>query len=183
MQINKAITDTDYILGFMRNESPDYKGRKYLDMINWTDQQLESCHDQIQHMFPLHEESRMAVRYPIITKEIAEIAENDSVIQNNMMSALWRMRRVFGIGEYNDKNIQYTWCQKGNHNLLRITRIIRSLRIFGLDNLAENFYGCVIDAMFPTGKIDLDWAKTTIKYWNKAYQDDVWEPLQNRNVR
>ena len=67
-----VITDKDYIIGFLKGTSADFKGRTYYEILECSDEELEKCHDQVQHIFPLHEHSNMAHTYPILSKEIVE---------------------------------------------------------------------------------------------------------------
>ena len=136
---SNAITDKAAILGFLKGEIPDPLGRMYSDLLKADDFEMEQCHQHIQWMFPLHEESRMACCYPILSPEIVAEAKQSKVILDNLRLALERLTKFFAIGPYDNYHIQVLWCRDVpyvNHNLLRITRIIRSLRLFGLDEEA-----------------------------------------------
>lgn len=173
-----AITDKDYILGFLNGTSNDFKGRSYSEMLGWSDIQLEKCHDQIQHIFPLHEKSDFAVSYPILSPDVVEEAKKDPAIIANIRAALDRFERFFGIEPY-DKMKQDRWCNLGfggrpNHNILRVTRIIRSLRIFGLEKEAEALFDSVVgisDSRFDNERM--------LVYWRKALNDNIWETLRD----
>ena len=66
------------------------------------------------------------------------------------------------------------WAHNGDHNLLRITRIIRSLRLIGLDDAAAAFW--------RDFQIVGEWAKlsaATIGFWRRAALDpDVWNTMR-----
>lgn len=162
-----------FVIDFLENKVEDYKGRTFSSMLDWTDEQLERCHDQVQHFFPLHEESKHAHTYPIVDKDIIEKAKQSEVIRRNLLLAKDRFEKFYGIGQYEDVNKQRKWCKDRNHNLLRITRIIRCLRLFGLDIAASDFYINVI-----TAAKQFDISEITFEYWRKAKVDDVWETLQ-----
>ncbi len=178
MQKQGAITDKDYIIGFLRGDTPDYLGRYYNQMVDWTDDQIEQCHDQVQHLFPLHEESKMAVCYPVISREITDATKNDVKIQKNMLAATIRFEKFLSVGEYFSASDTAKWCKNGNHNLLRITRIIRSLRLFGFSEAARSFHSHVIE---PTYYHKIN--SKTLQYWQKAMFDDVWAPLQENTPK
>ena len=167
------ITDEEMILSFLAGEGADHLGRFYIDTLDWSDIQLEACHDQIQWIFPLHEDSKMARVYPVLSPEIVEKAKNDPVILNNLIDAKTRFERFYGIGTYDDRMKQDRWCRDKNHNLLRITRIIRCLRLFGLEKEAKDFYDKVIVVANRCGI-----NKNTYTYWNMALNDKVWDSLQ-----
>jgi hypothetical protein len=168
------ITNADEIISFLEGTGTDHQGRTYAGMLEWGNEQLELCHDSIQQIFPLHEVSKHASTYPIITKDIVERANKNPEILKNLLKATKRMERFFAIGEYYDRDEQRKWCKDRNHNLLRITRIIRCLRLFGLDSAARDFYDEVVRAgnYFGLSQITLD-------YWHRAMYDDVWETLQS----
>jgi hypothetical protein len=185
------ITDKEYIFEFLANKRPDYKGRLHSDIIAFTDERLEMCHDQIQWLFPLHEESNYADTYPILTKESVEyclangnlmdeeypecVVRND--VMSNMQTATHRMRRFYKLNDYGD---DHTWCVDGDHNLLRITRIIRSLRLFhsaspeyGLYETINRFY---MEAMSIATNAGI--SPVTLGYWSKAMFCPVWDSLR-----
>ena len=58
------ITDTKTIADFLSGETQDYKGRTYKNILECNDTVMEQCHDQVQWMFPLHEESYLTLRIP-----------------------------------------------------------------------------------------------------------------------
>ena len=65
---------------FLKKSGPDAHGRYLQDILKFTDEELEECHDQIQWSFPLHEESNFAIIYPIIDEEFI-IKYNNKIIQ------------------------------------------------------------------------------------------------------
>ena len=168
-----AITNKDYILGFLNGTSEDYKGRKYKETIQWSDEELEYCHDQVQHVFPLHEESHMAKNFPVLSKEIVEEAKKNEAILNNIKAGAKRFERFFGIGAFKDPRKIFKWAHQGNHNLLRITRIIRCLRLFGLEDEAREFYDDAIEVAHNSNV-----SLITLSYWKLAMEDDVWNSLR-----
>lgn len=168
------IKDKNTILEFLRGRSKDHKGRAYNNILECNDETMEQCHDQVQWMFPLHEESNFAKTYPIITQEVVDEAKNDETIRFNLKKAKDRMERFYGIGKYEDVDKQRKWCKEGDHNLLRITRIIRCLRLFGLCLSAQEFYRHAKEASEKFLEDD----SMTFVYWNKALNADVWESLK-----
>ena len=167
------IRDGRYIIPFLKGTEKDYKGRTYGEMLKWSDVELERCHDQVQHCFPLHEGSKSAKTYPVLTKEVVEEAKQDEDVLNNLRKGADRFSRFFGIGKYSDVHKQKAWCRFMDHNLLRITRIIRSLRLFGLDKEAKEFYESAVKAGNNCG-ID----NITQDYWSKAMNDPIWDSLR-----
>jgi len=130
------------------------------------------CHDHIQQIFPNNQISVHASTYPVITLNTIKLIKDTNKmveIQHNLINALIRMYQFYAIDNYNDINIQRKWCVNYNHNLLRITRIIRSLRLFELNIQAKDFYNTVL----KIAKLR-DINSITLDYWNIAINDDLW---------
>lgn len=62
------------------------------------------------------------------------------------------------------------WVMRFNHNHLRITRIIRSLRVLGLETEAENFYLALAEVHEHTGRI----SETSLMYWTRAVKRPLY---------
>ena len=102
-----------------------------------TDHQAEATHDYIQWFFPLDEPSRSVNGAPVLTElDIDEIKESILVQGNLAKSARW----FLGFLERNDH-----WITKYNHNHLRITRVIKSLRLLASDKAADEFKNIVFE--------------------------------------
>jgi hypothetical protein len=170
-----AITDKDAILAFLGGAGGDHKDRLYSETLEWSDVQLEACHDHIQHIFPLHEDSHMARTWPVVNKEIVEEGKDNPAVLSNLKAAKDRFQSFFGAcdGDDNWKIKQDRWCRDGNHNILRITRIIRSLRLFGLETESQDFYKRMSDIAERCGISNISKA-----YWWRAANEDVWETLR-----
>jgi len=119
------------LLGFLEGKTPDHRGRILAMILQQTDQQAETTHDYIQWLFPLDEPSRSVLGAPLLNKlDIEEIRQSELAQQNLVKSASW----FLGFLERNDH-----WITKYDHNHLRITRVIKSLRMLASDEAAEEF--------------------------------------------
>jgi len=166
------ITDKDWIIQFLSGKHCDFNGRVYEDILFYDDDEMEKCHDHIQWIFPLHEKSNHATNYPIINKEIVEECKKIPEICENISSAIRRMESFYGFDSV-DREKQKIWCKDFDHNLLRITRIIRSSRIFGLEDEADDFYLSSKDAGDYFSICDF-----SKEYWKKARYEDIYSPLR-----
>lgn len=119
------------IVGFLEGKTPDHRGRILAMLLQQTDYQAETNHDYIQWLFPLDEPSRSVNGVPILTDlDIDEIRQSSLAQANLAKSARW----FLGFLERNDH-----WITKYNHNHLRITRVIKSLRLLASDKAADEF--------------------------------------------
>ena len=119
------------IVGFLEGKTTDHRGRILAMLLQQTDHQAETTHDYIQWMFPLDEPSRSVNGAPVLNElEIDEIRQSSLAQANLAKSARW----FLGFLERNDH-----WITKYNHNHLRITRVIKSLRLLASDQAADEF--------------------------------------------
>ena len=109
-----------------------HKGHTFLTILEEVDDLwLENTHDYIQWIYPLDEPSKSLRHAPVLTEQDIEFIHfnRDGMI---ILSALnGRMQRFW-------ENNQH-WVTGYNHNHLRITRAIKSLRLTLGDQHAEEF--------------------------------------------
>ena len=126
------------IIGFLDGKTPDHRGRILAVLLQQTDHQAETNHDYIQWLFPLGELSRSVNGTPVLTElDIDEIKESSLAQTNLAKSARW----FLGFLQRNQH-----WVTKYDHNHLRITRVIKSLRLVASDKAADEFRGKVLAA-------------------------------------
>ena len=119
------------IVGFLEGKTPDHRGRILAMLLQQTDPQAETTHDYIQWLFPLDEPSRSVNGAPVLTDlDIDEIGQSSLAQANLAKSARW----FLGFLERNNH-----WVTKYNHNHLRITRVIKSLRLLASHEAADEF--------------------------------------------
>lgn len=144
---------------FLTNIEPDYKNRFLNDIWNFTDEDIEHTHDFIQLLFPLNEQSESVFHgYYLNTKSsIINIKSNDLAKSNIVTSSKWFL-------SFLERNTH--WRRRYDHNYLRITRIIKSLRLLVSDEEANKFYESFIELIDESlrSKINL----TTLSYWENA---------------
>ena len=119
------------IVGFLEGKTPDHRGRMLAMIIKQTDHQAETTHDYIQWLFPLDEPSRSVMGAPVLNElAIEDIRHSELAQQNLLKSANW----FLGFLERSDH-----WITKYDHNHLRITRAIKSLRLLASNEAADEF--------------------------------------------
>ena len=145
------------IIGFLEAKTPDYRGRMILSLWKQTDHQAESTHDYIQWLFPLDEPSRSVNGAPVLTElDIDEIKESSLAQANLAKSASW----FLGFLRRNQH-----WVTKYDHNHLRITRAIKSLRLLASNEAADEFKNMVFEYLGD----DLNLIDSKARsFWNSA---------------
>ena len=145
------------LVAFLNGEGTDYKGRCLLDIWNFDDNEIEQTHDYIQFMFPLAEKSGSYFNAPILSLEDIKAIRLSEVAQANLKkSAEWYL----GFLGRNDH-----WIKSYDHNHLRITRVIKSIRLLISEKDADMFKSAFYETLGSSeNKIDLK-AKM---FWGKA---------------
>lgn len=177
----------------------DSEGRNLDTIMRFRNDQLEHYHDYIQILFPLPEQSPYNPLAPVVTEEVFRtFRATKSNLRFNVHLAWLRMLNFYGLKAeiYHDdeqpvkdlpdglnaarfkvvtapsfNGTQPFWVRKFNHNHLRITRIIRSLRVLGLEPEAEAFMRALhsVNHMYP-GKI----GEKSLLFWERAAERPLY---------
>jgi hypothetical protein len=124
------------VLAFLRGEGVDGAGRGLFDVLAFDDATLEQRHDFIQWLFPLDEPSAAVPGAPVLSPAEAAAIRDDTLAQCALAAATDRMD-----GFYRRTT---RWLAPHDHNHLRITRIIRSLRLLAGDAAADAFRDAIL---------------------------------------
>lgn len=150
-------------------------GKLLPDLWEYSDTQLEYSHDYIQLMFPIDTVSSVNRKAPVVTEDdLLLCKERLPQIRENMRKSFRRMLGFYGLmfdesgekivpcDDFDKKHIK--WIGVWNHNYLRITRILKSLCIFGLSTEASAFLKVLVELSkeFPSMK------KSCEEYWVPA---------------
>ena len=162
------------IIRFLLLKEPDAKGRMLSDLWNKNDLFLEFSHNYIQWMFPLNEGSKHHPNAPILDDEDIQFIQNHAEIQVNMLHSFDIILRFYGFDRdeltiYRNKDFlrkSKRWLTKNNHNFLRITRILKSLKLCGLDAYSEAFFETLVQVYKEYPVITVE----TMSYWNLENQ-------------
>ncbi|MGK5594889.1 MAG: opioid growth factor receptor-related protein [Parachlamydiaceae bacterium] len=169
----KKILTNQQLISFYRNEGKDICGRKLEDMWQFSHREKEAKHDYIQWLFPLNESSRFNSSAPTLNQELIDQLKEDPIVIENLRKSLKSMLNFYGLKLKSDGKIvrvtgqfrerRKVWLTPGNHNHLRLTRILTSLSLFGLDQEANSLF---LALMKIKRKHPNSISNTTMKYWN-----------------
>ncbi len=157
---------------FYRGTSTDTEGRTLADLWAFSDGEMEDVHDFIQWMFPLREPSRFNPDAPLVTE--ADIAgfRADPAIREALRRSLGRFLAFLGLRSEGGKVVagedferkSGVW-RHPNHNWLRITRVLASTRMLGLEEESRAFFA-FLESLRDGGRSGID--PTTFRYWRDA---------------
>jgi hypothetical protein len=163
------------VVEFYRGSNPNKNGDYLKDIMRFTDGQLEMDHDWVQWVFPSNEPSMMNCDAPTLTRIEAVIFQADPALQEKVKRSLTRFLAFLEfeiIEDAESLTIKPTaelprWLRSFNHNMLRITRVLKCLRLVGLTQYANVLY----DALRAyKNKVSAN----TWEFWTHA----VFEPLE-----
>jgi hypothetical protein len=174
------------LLGFYQGGVSDSEGRYLDEILAFSDEQLEECHDYIQWLFPLDEPSRFNKNAPLLTESELSVFREDKAVQENFTKALKRIFEFYGfdLNIENDGNDDFVtfklmddykdkwdnWLRPMNHNLLRITRIFKSMILFGHKELASLVLLLLLDHI---GEENMKRIKSSVNFWFDALGIDA----------
>ena len=129
------------LLDFYRLAEPDSEGRMLYEIWAWDDAALEQCHDFIQWMFPLAEPSGFNPDAPLVSEEDRLAFLRESQLRKAMRRSLSVFLAFIGLALAPDGRVvrapdfehRLAVWKYPNHNWLRITRVLKSLRLLGLE--------------------------------------------------
>jgi hypothetical protein len=168
------------IVDFCAGAGPDHRGRYLREILNWSDDELESVHDYIQWLFPLPEPSGFNASAPVLDGQTIQEFRSRPELQSNMRVLFRRMLAFYGleIDESCPPKVRRApsfaarsenWLTASNHNHLRITRILRSLRTLGLEAEAKAFFDCLLRIYCEESTKDLPGiSEETFQFWQTA---------------
>jgi Opioid growth factor receptor (OGFr) conserved region len=171
------------ILAFYRGDSTDHRGRRLTDILLWPDDLLELNHDFIQWMFPLVEASSVHPEAPILDQETIREFKAHPELLENLRASFRRMLAFYGFELNGDREFEVRrrpdfaeqsngWLWPGNHNHLRITRIIKSLRLLGLEAEAQALFKCLAELYAEETRRGIPRiTAATFSFWSSAAED------------
>ena len=167
----------EILLAFYRGDGRDIEGRTHAEILAWSDARFEAVHDYIQWLFPLPEPSGANPLAPLLTPGVAEAFRESEEMRSRLRAAYTRMLSFYGLvfrshGEvvpaaFYPQRAQ-TWLTPWNHNHLRLTRILRSLRLLGLEQESAALFGA-LEQIYEAEPPD-HWriSAETFRYWQRA---------------
>jgi len=153
----------------------DAAGRTLADILTWDDERLEAVHDYIQWLFPTRQPSGVNPYAPLVTDATARAFASVAGLRQRLRAALDRMLTFYGLVRRGDAiaidETHFTarsvvWLHPGNHNHLRLTRIMQSLATLGLRADARGLKRCLIEDVSVQHEGSV--SPRTVGFWKRA---------------
>ncbi len=159
---------------------PDSERRTLEEIWSWPDRRLEAVHDYIQWMFPTVQPSGVNPDAPLVTSRTIEAFTAQPALRDRLRRSLDRMLSFYGLrraappgGDRIEIDPQRfperaaNWLHPGNHNHLRLTRIMDSLSTLGLAADARALRRCLLeDVCEGPGRQRV--TPSTMEFWRRA---------------
>jgi len=166
------------IIDFYRDEISNTNGNFRKEILEWYDVSLELDHKYIQWLFPSNEASSFNLDSPVLTQEEALIFQSDPELREKLIASFVRILQFFEMELVSNCGMLFVetlqekpiWLSEFNHNMLRATRIIKSLRLLGLEKYALAFF----DAL-EKYKSKHDISENTYEHWKEAAYGNLWQ--------
>jgi hypothetical protein len=171
------------IIAFYSGTQADHRGRYLHEIQQWTDDQLEGVHDYIQWLFPLPEPSGFNLAAPVLNRESIQEFRARPDLQEKLRVSFLRMVNFYRLEARSGEQIAVTraptfvakatcWLSPGNHNHLRITRILKCLSVLGLEAESRAFFDC-LSGIYDAERNEAVPAISdeTMRYWREAVGD------------
>ena len=142
---------------FLEGQYPNASGKTIAEIYTYTDQQIETDHTFIQWLFPTDEPSRSVPNSPVLRpNDVVLIKESEAAQANLKKSTDWYL----GFLTRNNH-----WVKIYDHNHLRITRVIKSLRLLVNDEVADSFRTALYNVLDADRVII---PQATRQFWDSA---------------
>ena len=168
------------IIGFYRGDERNQVGETIDDIFKMSMNELEKDHCYIQWLFPLPEKSKAVPTAPVLCEADIQDFKSDESLQMKMAKATMKMLSFYGLtingGDEslivkgsNWEERSKEWITPRNHNFLRLTRMIRSLKLCGMETWAKALHNRLCKIYEEnSGTI----GPLTKQFWDEAIEKD-----------
>jgi len=139
---------------------------------------LEAIHNYIQWLFPLTRPSEAVPGSPVISQREVKLFLASAELKSKLLLSFQRMLKFYGftlafdpakhpivVKAPNFDIRKSNWLTPQNHNYKRITRILESLTLLGLPEMAFLFF-TALKELFQDESLTIGWS--TYRYWEQA---------------
>ena len=161
------------LLGFYSGTGSDDRGRRLGDIWRFSHDELEDIHDYLQWLFPLAERSAFNPGAPLLDDATIQRFKSDATLQRNLERSLDVMLDFYGFACDGDHIVQSSsfgeraanWLTPGNHNFLRLTRIMKSLTLLGVAPRARELLDRLEELYATHGRVI---GERTMSFWRQS---------------
>jgi hypothetical protein len=165
------------LIRFYFGIGPDGNGRMLNVIHSWDHDSLEYIEDYMQWLFPLETPSRCSKTAPVLTREDIEWFHTSRFLRRKLLSSFELMLDFLGfelledrgtpsVSRRKESSSNISWLGAENHNMSRITRMLRSMSVLGLREHARAFLRC-LESLYEGDARDAI-RPSTMRFWRDA---------------
>jgi Opioid growth factor receptor (OGFr) conserved region len=145
---------------------------------NWKWEHLENAHDYIQWLFPLPEKSAYNPAAPVLNERVIHRFRSTDRLKSNLKRSFEVMLDFYGLrlAELADGQVRVesadsfrergeNWISARKHNHLRLTRILASTRLLGLEQESLALFRC-LESIYQERRDEI--SQATFEFWERA---------------
>jgi hypothetical protein len=159
------------IVDFYSGRKKDWSGRGIEEMWSYSLDQLEDIHSYIQWLFPLR--TAGVAPAPLLDEETIAAFRAQPALRDRLLKSFDVLLHFYGLRRQDDSVVRAdtfsrrarNWLTRGNHNFLRITRILTCLRELGLEPWSRAFFSCLEQIHGEYGKVI---GPESFRFWQNA---------------
>lgn len=166
------------LVAFHAGRGSDFAGRHIDDVWRMSHDELEYVHDYIQWLFPLRQRSSVQPHVPVVDDAVVEAFRVPELQQRflesaRLMASFYGLEIVERDGRFEVRRApdfderRRVWLTRGNHNFLRLTRIMKSLTLLGRPALARAWLEALESIYEEYGS---SIGPDTLRYWRAAVE-------------
>lgn len=169
------------IVEFYRGERGNQNGDTLEQIMGYSLGAMEVDHDYIQWLLPSNEPSMLNCDAPVLTREEAKILSSDPELKAKLRQGYQKFFYFLGLRLTSDDEHGATlevveptqerkdplwWLRSFNHNMLRVTRALKSMRLTGNPTYATALYD-----FLQAHRSEV--SSNTWAYWQNAALGDI----------
>lgn len=174
--------DGTQLLAFYSGIGVDHRDRSIEQVLRLSISAMENTHDYIQWLFPLDIVSSVTRNAPLVDDACKAAFRSDPALQATLRRSLDKMLGFYGMklarGPTGDDVVRAAffakraphWLTLGNHNYMRITRMLKSLVLLGQEQLAASLLKCLETTYLEHGQAI---GANTLAFWRNAVPPNV----------
>ncbi|GAC1559403.1 MAG: hypothetical protein NVS2B7_33980 [Herpetosiphon sp.] len=171
------------LVSFYLGLGGDSQGHTIWQIQSWDYDKLEHSHTYIQWLFPLIEPSNFNPHAPVLDTAQIMAFRSSERLRRTVVQSFEVMLNFYGFAlEQAAGGVTITrathwelrkraWVKPFNHNFLRITRIITSLRLLGLDDFAQAFFAMLRNVFENEARTVI--GERSFQYWQRSVVDPL----------
>lgn len=169
------------LLNFFKGNYKDRNNPSVREVLGFNHQELENNHDFIQWLFPTDQSSRFNPTAPVASGNTILTLRKDRAVSERIDEGLEKMLEFYGLADKagriavragKEKHVD-GWLDHRSHHCLRMTRMLRSLSLFGKNAQAAKLFTFLSDRVRQLPEGQRARLQKSLEHWRNALSKPV----------